>query len=125
MKGLYPLFNAFFHLFHAALIIFVIVGWMFPATRLAHLILILLTLGSWFVLGIWMGMGYCPVTVWHWKIKDALGEGRPGMSYIQFVLQKLLHRSLNGVAIDRAVVMLTVLLALASVAVNVIPLFSR
>ena len=125
MKSLYPLLNGFFHLFHVVLITFVIAGWMFPATRTAHLILVLLTLGSWFVLGIWMGMGYCPITEWHWKIKDALGEGRPGMSYVQFVLQKLLHRSLNGISIDRAVVMLTVLLALASVAVNVTPLLSR
>ncbi len=118
MKPFYPLFNAFFHLFHAALITFVMVGWIFPATRLAHLALVLLTLGSWFVLGIWMGMGYCPITEWHWKIKDALGEGRPGMSYIQFVLQKLLHRSLNAMTIDRGVVVATVLLAVASVAVN-------
>jgi hypothetical protein len=119
MKPLYPLFNAFFHLFHAALITFVLVGWMFPATRMAHLILVLLTLGSWFVLGIWMGMGYCPITEWHWKIKDALGEGRPRMSYVQFVLQKLLHRSLNAAVIDRGVVVITVVVALASVAVNV------
>jgi hypothetical protein len=125
MKILYPLLNGFFHLFHVVLITFVIVGWMFPATRTAHLILVLLTLGSWFVLGIWMGMGYCPITEWHWKIKDALGEGRPGMSYVQFVLQKLLRRSLNAMAIDRAVTMLTVLLALASVAVNITPLLSR
>jgi hypothetical protein len=125
MKILYPLLNGFFHLFHVVLITFVIAGWMFPATRTAHLILVLLTLGSWFVLGIWMGMGYCPITEWHWKIKDALGEGRPGMSYVQFVLQKLLRRSLNAMAIDRAVTMLTVLLALASVVANVTPLLSR
>lgn len=116
---LYPLLNAFFHLFHAALITFVIAGWIFPATRIAHLVLVLLTLGSWFVLGIWMGTGYCPVTEWHWKIKDALGEGRPGISYIPFVSQKLMRKNLNVMAIDRGVVMITVALAVTSVAVNV------
>jgi len=77
MNPTYLVLNAFFHMLHIAIISFMLVGWLIPETRLAHLMLSLLTLGSWFILGRCMGEGYCPVSDWHWKIKDSLGEGRP------------------------------------------------
>lgn len=116
---LYRLLNGLFHFFHIAIVIFLMTGWMFPQFRLAHLVLILLTLGSWFILGRWLGKGYCPVSDWHWKIKEALGPGRPGGTYIHLLLERITGRVLDSSAVDRAVVNWTLALAGISIVVNI------
>jgi Protein of Unknown function (DUF2784) len=119
---LYHLVNALFHVFHMAIIFFVMFAWIFPALRAAHLVLILLTLGSWFILGRWFGRGYCPVSDWHWKAKAALGEEKPSGTYIHTVLQQLTRRNLSAVTVDKVVVMVTLALAAISLALNLAPL---
>jgi hypothetical protein len=116
---LYQLLNGLFHFFHIVIIIFLMTGWIFPQLRLAHLALILLTLGSWFILGRWLGKGYCPVSDWHWKIKGALGGGRPNGTYIHLLLQNITGRELESSSVDRAVVNWTLMLAGISIAVNI------
>jgi hypothetical protein len=101
-----------------ALITFVMIGWLFPQLRAAHLVLIFLTLGSWFILGRWLGAGYCPITDWHWTIKDALGQGRPQGTYIHLGLQNLTGRKLNSAAVDKVVLISTMLIAGLSLIVN-------
>ncbi len=115
---LYLLLNGLFHFFHVVLITFVMFGWLFPQLRLAHLVLVFLTLGSWFILGRWLGSGYCPITDWHWKIKDALGEGRPQGSYIHLVMQKITRQNFNSEAVDKVVLIGTLLLAGLSLIVS-------
>jgi hypothetical protein len=122
---LYWLLNGVFHLVHISIIVFAMTGWMFPAFRLAHLVLILLTLGSWFILGRWFGRGYCPVSDWHWKMKAALGGGRPSGTYIHQLLQGLTGRRLDSSAVDRMVVIATLVLAAISVALNMPALYGR
>jgi len=116
---LYLFLNGLFHLFHIVLITFVTFGWLFPQLRVAHLALIFLTLGSWFLLGRWLGFGYCPITDWHWKIKDAHGAGRPKGTYIHLVLQKLTGRQLNSDAVDKMVLNGTMVITGLSLIVNV------
>ncbi len=116
---LYRIVNALFHLIHLAIIFFVMFAWLFPALRLAHLVLILLTLGSWFILGRWMGRGYCPVSDFHWRAKAALGESRPKGSYIHVMLQNLARRELDAGTVDKVVVVTTLVLAGISIALNV------
>lgn len=113
---LYALLNGAFHLVHVSIIVFAMTGWMFPPWRRAHLALMLLTLGSWFILGRWFGRGYCPVSDWHWKIKAALGRGRPSGTYIHLLLQHLSGRQLDSTAVDRMVVIVT--LALTAIAIT-------
>jgi len=116
---LYPLLNGLFHVFHIVIVIFLMTGWIFPQLRLAHLALILLTLASWFILGRWLGKGYCPVSDWHWKIMGTLGEGRPSGTYIHLLLQRITGRELDSSAVDRAVVYWTLVLAAISIVVNI------
>jgi hypothetical protein len=122
--SLYPLLNGVFHLIHIAVITFVMTGWMFAPLRLAHLVVILLTLGSWFVLGRWLGAGYCPISDWHWKIKKVLGDGMPNGTYIHQLLQNISRRELNSDTVDKAVVMGTVALAAISLGLNLTDWFS-
>ena len=117
--ALYPLLNGVFHVVHIFIISFVIVGWIFPSLRLAHLVLLLLTLGSWFILGLWFGPGYCPVTDWHWKIKTKLGEGRPSGTYIHLLLQNISTQKLSSATVDRITLISTVSITALSLALNV------
>ena len=79
----------FFLLFHSALILFNVFGWIVPRWRFANLISLSLTAFSWFVLGIWYGIGYCPFTDWHWKVRQLLGYHDQSNSYIHFLILKI------------------------------------
>ncbi len=81
--------DIFFFVFHTGLVIFVIVGWAFRRTRLAHLILVALVAFSWFGLGLWYGIGYCPCTEWHWRVREHLGYGEMPNSYLEFLFEHL------------------------------------
>ncbi|MEO5906489.1 MAG: DUF2784 family protein, partial [Saprospiraceae bacterium] len=65
----YELLDYFFFFFHTSLILFNCFGWIFPKLRRWNLITLLLTAFSWFVLGIWFGLGYCVCTDWHWAVR--------------------------------------------------------
>lgn len=114
----YRLANAGFHVAHCAIIAFVMLGWCVPAWLPWHLALILLTLACWFVLGLWMGPGYCPVSDLHWRLKGALGDGKPAESYIHHVLQALSGRRLSATRVDSVVLVGTVLLTVLSAGLN-------
>src|SRR5215211_4227737 len=74
---------------HLAIIGFNLFGWIWPATRKAHFISILLTAASWFLLGIWFGTGYCPFTEWQWQVKEKLGERDLPASFITYYANKI------------------------------------
>jgi hypothetical protein len=75
---------------HPALILFNVFGWIFNKTRKANLILLIVTGLSWFVLGIWMGFGYCPLTDWHFEILEKLGHRNLPRSYIAYLMNRLI-----------------------------------
>jgi hypothetical protein len=91
--------NIFFFVFHTCIILFIVFGWMWKKTRLANLILIVLTVFSWFFLGIWYGFGYCPCTDWHWQVRMKLGLYDTSTSYLEFLVEKL-----TGLDVSRALV---------------------
>ncbi len=74
---------------HLTIIGFNLFGWIPKRTRRAHLVLAGLTLGSWLILGIWYGPGYCPVTDWQWRVKTQLGVRNLPPSYITWLAEKL------------------------------------
>lgn len=114
---LYIILNLLCHLVHLAFILFMVFGWMFAPLQAAHLGLVLGMLGCWFVLGRWLGAGYCPITDAHWRIKAALGPGRPQGSYIYYVLAKP-GWALNPAKLDQTVGLGAIGIALLSALVN-------
>ena len=72
-------------LFHCALIGFNCFGMFWKRTRLANLVTLLLTGFSWTVLGLWYGFGYCPLTDWHWQVKEQLGVRDLPHSYLKWL----------------------------------------
>ena len=117
--------NVFFFLFHTVFTAFNVVGWIFIKTRKLHFITIILTAGSWFVLGIWYGWGYCFCTDWHWQVREALGYRDHSNSYIHFLILKLTGADLNPQWVDTGTVMVFAVCMMASLWVNRKMLFYR
>ena len=97
----YELLDQGFFLFHAALVLFVLIGWCWRRARPWHLGLIVLTAFSWFILGIRYGFGYCPCTGWHWHIRNRLGHYDMPRSYLKFLFDRFTGLDANEAWVDR------------------------
>ena len=91
--------DIFFTVFHTCVVLFNLFGWIWKKTRLLNLITLLLTAGSWLVLGFFYGFGYCPLTDWHFKVLDKLGYTDLPNSYLSFLFTRL-----TGLPIDQSLV---------------------
>lgn len=105
----YQFLNIFFFVFHTVFTLFNCVGWAFAKTRKLHLVTMLLTIFSWFVLGIWYGWGYCTCTDWHWQVRDILGYQDRSNSYIHFLLLKLTGKDLDRQLVENATLVIFLL----------------
>jgi hypothetical protein len=83
------LLDLFFLVFHTLVILFNLFGWIWKPLRKWNLGLLLLTGGSWFILGIFYGIGYCPLTDWHWQILHQLGISSLPGSYTSYLLERI------------------------------------
>jgi hypothetical protein len=92
-------FDIFFTAFHSLLVLFILFGWIWKKTRRLNLICILLTAASWLGLGIFYGLGYCPLTDWHFNILRRLGYTDLPNSYLSFLFTRL-----TGLQIDQNLV---------------------
>jgi hypothetical protein len=91
--------DVFFTVFHTGLVLFNLFGWIWKKTRLLNLICLLLTAGSWVILGIFYGFGYCPLTDWHFNVLRKLGHTDLPTSYLSFLFTRL-----TGLPIDQSLV---------------------
>ncbi|HMI03858.1 MAG TPA: DUF2784 domain-containing protein [Pedobacter sp.] len=107
-----------FTLLHLIIIGFNLLGWIWSSTRRLHLIFVLLTAASWFLLGIWYGIGYCPITDWQWQIKEKLGETNLPNSFIKYFADKVTHSDISSDLIDAVTAISFVLAAALSVYLN-------
>lgn len=113
---IYHVADTFFFVFHIALILFNLFGWIPSRFRRLNLITLLLTAFSWFVLGIFYGFGYCFLTDWHWAVREKLGEAPESYSYIHFLITEL-----TGLEIpERLVDLFTAILFFAALAASVV-----
>ena len=115
---MYAFLNIFFFVFHSSLIIFNLFGWIWKKTRLANLIVILLTVFSWTILGIWYGFGFCPCTDWHWQVREKLGYFDMPSSYTKFLIDSLTGLDVKETMVDTLAVTLLALALVASVFTN-------
>jgi len=115
----YQALDVFFILFHTALILFNITGWMFLKLRRLNLITLLLTAFSWFGLGICYGWGYCFCTDWHWQVRYKLGDAPAGNSYIGFLVDELTGIRLPAAWVDTATVLIFFISLTASLLLNI------
>ena len=94
------LLNIVIGVFHVLLLVACLIGWIFPRTRKAHLILMGVVVGCWFLLGLKYGIGYCPLTDWHWQVKQKLGEGSLPNSFIKYLWDHIFATPISPKAAD-------------------------
>ena len=110
--------DIFYTIVHLALTLFNLAGWAWKKTRKAHLITLIITAICWFVLGIWYGLGYCPLTDWHWEVKEKLGEKNLPNSFIKYFADKISGSDINPSLVDNVTLGCLVFAVMASVYVN-------
>lgn len=83
------------HVLHLLVIVLNVFGWVWQRTRRLHRWVLGITAFCWLVVGpLYGGIGYCPLTDWHWRVKAARGEVPLPASYIDYLLQMVgIHAS--------------------------------
>ena len=112
--------NTLLTIVHLGIIGFNLFGWIPRATRKAHLVSLLLTAASWFLLGIWFGMGYCFFTDWQWKVKEKLGERNLPGNFIEYFSERITGNDFDPLFINNAIAVGFAIAVLLSVYVNLL-----
>ena len=98
---IYRILDIFFLIFHTFLIFFNLFGWIWKRTRKLNLITLSLTGASWLFLGLIVGtLGYCPLTDWHFKILEKLGNTDLPWSYTKYLADRLTGLDINASLVD-------------------------
>lgn len=100
MTWFYHAADIFFMVFHSGLILLNLFGWAWKPLRRANFIALALTGGSWFILGIFYGIGYCPFTDWHFQVLYELGRYPESNSYIGYMLERVSGISFKATVVD-------------------------
>ncbi|KAA5543554.1 DUF2784 domain-containing protein [Adhaeribacter rhizoryzae] len=114
------LLDLFFTGLHLVIICFNLFGWLWPRYRKWHFLLVLATAASWLLLGLWFGLGYCPITDWQWQVKTKLGERNLPNSFIKYYADWLTGLDFNPALVDTWTAILFGVAALLSVYFNFI-----
>ncbi|HDZ42276.1 MAG TPA: DUF2784 family protein [Bacteroidetes bacterium] len=118
---IYRIADIAFVVFHTSVILFNMFGWIWKKTRFANLIVILLTLGSWILLGPIVGVpGYCPFTEWHFRILEKLGHSGLPTSYIKYLADRLTGMDFSQKLVDDLTQWGLVAAFVVSLALNII-----
>lgn len=116
----YHILDIFFFVFHTGLTLFNCLGWIWKTTRRWNLFTLALTAGSWFILGIWFGWGYCVCTDWHWSVREQLGYFDQSHSYIHFLILKLTGANLDEGMVEKWTLIIFLFAVLMSVLLNIL-----
>jgi hypothetical protein len=113
----YHILDIFFVVFHSALIIFNLFGWVWKKIRRLNLVTLSLTGASWLFLGfIYGALGYCPLTDWHFRILEKLGKTDLPVSYVKYLVDRITGMDFDSALIDH----ITLLLYLAALALSLV-----
>ncbi|MCH7658071.1 MAG: DUF2784 domain-containing protein [Bacteroidetes bacterium] len=118
---MYQVIDIFFLVFHTFLILFNLFGWIWKKTRKANLFLLVLTGASWAGLGLFYGIGYCPLTDWHFSVLERLGVYNLPNSYIKYLADRITGMSFNQDIVDSLTLYLYLAALVISLAMNYRP----
>ena len=91
------------HAVHLAYVAFFLVGWAFPATRTAHILVSAATLVSWFGIGWFIRKpGFCIVTEAQYQVRSRLGLQSERESYLVYLVRVLTGRTVTQGVTDIA-----------------------
>jgi hypothetical protein len=111
--------DIFFVAFHTTLTLFNAIGWIWRKTRKLNLITLSLTGGSWFILGLFYGIGYCPLTEWHFQVLRKLGNYNLPYSYIEYLTERITPFNPDPELVDAVTVVVFFLALALSIILNI------
>ena len=117
---MYRFVDIFFVVFHTSVVFFNLFGWIWKITRRANLYLLLLTGASWGGLGLFYGLGYCPLTDWHFRILEKMGTSNLPNSYIKYLADRITGMSFNQDIVDSMTLYLYLAALVISLVINYI-----
>lgn len=112
------LIDYFFTILHLLIIGANLFAWIWAKTRKIHLYIVGTTLFCWLILGIWYGIGYCPITDWQWQVKTKLGETHLPNSFVKYYLDKLARRDIADTTVDIITLISFLIAIVCSIRVN-------
>ncbi len=116
---MYHFLDWFFVVFHTFITLFNLLGWIWKKTRIWNLILLLITGFFWFVVGIFYGFGYCPLTDWHFQVLYKLGKDPETNSYIAYIVSRFFKLKIATQTVDVITLLCFLGAFVLSVALNV------
>ena len=87
--------NIAFFVVHNLLLVFNLLGWIWPRTRRMHLFALGATLFSWLVIGAWCGWGYCLCADWHFQVRRQLNIHGGESNHTQMLFHQILGLSVT------------------------------
>jgi len=120
LNNMYQFLDILFLTFHTILIVFNLFGWIWKRTRFLNLISLLITAASWFILGIFYGIGYCPLTDWHWEVLHKLGKYDLPYSYTKYLADRLTGLDFDPKLVDNMTLILFFAALIISVVMNIV-----
>ena len=113
------LLDIFLHIFHTGFIMLVLVGWIFPPTRILNLLAIVSAVFCWVIIGFFKGFGYCPIVDVHNKVRVASGRQPFQHRYIKHIIDFLTNFDFNDEKVDRITYFGFAIVVIMSFIVNV------
>ena len=101
------------NIFHLAIVLFLLFGWISLKTRRLHRWVVGITAFCWIVLSPLIGrpLGTCPVTDWHWEVKKLRAQDDMPPSYIAYQFQQI-GLKFDPVLVDYAAIATFVLIVI-------------
>ncbi|MCA1901621.1 MAG: DUF2784 domain-containing protein [Candidatus Hydrogenedens sp.] len=99
---------------HLIFIVFILFGWIPIKLRKVHYISMWIVFISWFLLGLYFGLGYCPLTDLHWKIKIKLNEVNLPYSFIKYILDRITKNDFDETMINYVTVVVFIFIFILS-----------
>lgn len=110
---------------HVLLILFIVFGWIPKKTRKIHFFVVIIVALCWFVLGIFFGFGYCPLTDLQWTIKLKLQEEELPFSFIKYLLDNITGYNFDETLIDYVTLFVFVSVLIVSTYLNMVSIKKR
>jgi hypothetical protein len=90
---LLKLLDIFLYLLHVALMGFVMFGWLWSPLAIWHFSSLVVMGIVWIIIGA-MGLWNCPLTNFHWKIKEKRGQTGMPVSFVNYFLNQVTGKKL-------------------------------
>jgi hypothetical protein len=87
----YTIIDILFNTMHIFAILINCFGWAFKKTLRINLLLLLITISSWSILGLFYGVGFCFLTMFHSLSLDFFGRPSIPFSYLDYIILEKLN----------------------------------